>query len=108
MGADTRAKSVELNAALNVQCKAAIVRGSTLDSAGRVQIQRMVGFDMGPTTFAGLGCIACKFMDEKLAKEAAWALIPSWSGRAPGSDGCWLKTGQVLGAALVTIPLFYG
>lgn len=72
MEANTRADSAKLNATLNLQRKAALVRGGAVDHAGRVQVQRMLDFDMGRTIFAGLGGIARKIMDEKLAKEAVW------------------------------------
>ena len=72
MDTNTRAACAELNATLNLQRKAALVRGGAVDHAGRVQVQRMLDFDMGRTIFAGLGGIARKIMDEKLAKEAVW------------------------------------
>ena len=72
MDTNTRAACAELNATLNLQRKAALMRGGAVDHAGRVQVQRMLDFDMGRTIFAGLGGIARKIMDEKLAKEAVW------------------------------------
>jgi hypothetical protein len=72
MDTNTRAACAELDATLNLQRKAALVRGGAVDHAGRVQVQRMLDFDMGRTIFAGLGGIARKIMDEKLAKEAVW------------------------------------
>lgn len=57
---------------LNLQRKAAIARGGPTDNAGQVTVTRMVDFDMGRTIFGGLSGVARKFMDEKLAKEAAW------------------------------------
>ncbi|MEX1167508.1 MAG: hypothetical protein WEK74_11695 [Hydrogenophaga sp.] len=67
-----KAECAELNAPLNLQRKAAIVRGGALDHAGHVRVQRMEGFDMGRTIFAGLQGIAAKIMDEKLAKQVVW------------------------------------
>ena len=64
--------SADLQAALNVQRKAAITQGGAVDHAGRVRISRMTGFDMNRTIFGGLEGIARKFMDEKLAKEVEW------------------------------------
>jgi len=64
--------SAELKATLNLQRKAAIIGGGAFDHAGRVQVTRMADFDMNRTIFGGLEGIGRKFMDEKLAKEAAW------------------------------------
>ena len=68
-----RTECTELNATLNLQRKAAIVRGGAFDHAGHVQVDRMVDFDMNRTIFAGLGGIARKIMDEKIAKNTKWA-----------------------------------
>ena len=67
-----KAECAALNATLNLQRKAAIVRGGAVDHAGHVQVQRMDGFDMSRTIFAGLRGIAAKIMDEKLAKQVVW------------------------------------
>lgn len=72
MATNTNAGSAELKATLNLQRKAAITRGGAFDHAGRVQVTRMADFDMNRTIFGGLEGIGRKFMDEKLAKEAAW------------------------------------
>ncbi len=61
-----------MNAALNLQRKAAITRGGAFDHAGRVQVERMANFDMGRTIFGGLEGLARKIMDEKLAKVSVW------------------------------------
>ncbi len=61
-----------LEAALNLQRKAAIARGGAFDHAGQVSVERMADFDMNRTIFGGLNGIARRFMVEKLAKDPVW------------------------------------
>ena len=63
----------ELKATLNLQRKAAIVAGGAADHAGRVQVERMDGFDMRRTIFGALSGLPKMFMEEKLAKEPVWS-----------------------------------
>jgi hypothetical protein len=71
-GTNASTECTELNATLNLQRKAAIARGGAFDHAGHVRVARMADFDMDSTIFSGLGGIARKIMDEKLAKKTAW------------------------------------
>lgn len=72
MNTSTSAERARLKAILNVQRKAAIVRGGAIDHAGQVRVERMVDFDMSRTIFNGLTGIASRFMTEKLARQAVW------------------------------------
>lgn len=72
MSTKTTTNSAGLKATLSLQRKAAITRGGAFDYTGQVAVTRMADFDMERTIFGGLTGIARKFMDEKLAKEAAW------------------------------------
>lgn len=66
-----------LDAALNLQRKAAIAGGGAFDHAGDVAVVRMAQFDMNRTIFGGLTGIGRRFMTEKLAKEAIWDAEPA-------------------------------
>jgi hypothetical protein len=69
----TAPNSAQLDAALNLQRKAAIAAGGAVDHAGRVQVVSMKSFDMGKTIFGGLeGFIPRTVMQDKLAKEPIW------------------------------------
>ena len=72
MSSQATGESAELKATLNLQRKAAITAGGATDHAGRVQVERMVGFDMGRTIFGALSGLPKMFMEEKLAKEPVW------------------------------------
>ena len=72
MDATNRVERAALNATLNLQRKAALVRGGAVDHAGQVQVDGMAGFDLNRTIFAGLDGIARKIMNEKLAKQVVW------------------------------------
>ena len=72
MSTETTGESSGLKATLNLQRKAAITAGGAEDHAGRVQVERMVNFDMGKTIFGGLSGLPKMFMEEKLAKEPVW------------------------------------
>jgi hypothetical protein len=70
---DETAATHQLDAALNLQRKAAIVAGGAVDHAGRVRVVPMEDFDMQKTIFGGLeGFIPRTVMQDKLAKEAIW------------------------------------
>lgn len=73
MSTQATGESSELKATLNLQRKAAIVAGGAADHAGRVQVERMVGFDMRRTIFGALSGLPKMFMEEKLAKEPVWS-----------------------------------
>lgn len=61
----------QLDAALNLQRKAAIVAGGAIDHAGRVRVVPMEDFDMQKTIFGSLeGTIPRLVMQDKLAREA--------------------------------------
>ncbi|MGQ7848125.1 hypothetical protein ACUNV4_26755 [Granulosicoccus sp. 3-233] len=64
-----------LDATLNLQRKAAITRGGAFDHGGQVRVRRLSDFDMNRTIFGGLGGLARKFMDEKLAREVEWDAV---------------------------------
>ncbi|MEZ5700752.1 MAG: hypothetical protein R3E42_00375 [Burkholderiaceae bacterium] len=72
METHAHAERSHLDATLNLQRKAALVRGGAQDHAGRLQVVRMTGFDMNRTIFGGLEGIGRKIMEDKLAKEAHW------------------------------------
>lgn len=86
MGMNSSAEGAELNATLNLQRKAAIVRGGAIDHAGHVKVERMLDFDMNRTIFAGLGGIGRKIMDERLAKASTWE-----QGFAAGIEAAYAK-----------------
>ena len=69
---DTTTESSGLKATLNHQRRAAITRGGAFDHAGKVTVERMVGFDMKRTIFGALSGVPKMFMEEKLAKEPVW------------------------------------
>ena len=69
---DTTTESSGLKATLNHQRRAAITRGGAFDYAGKVTVERMVGFDMKRTIFGALSGVPKMFMEEKLAKEPVW------------------------------------
>lgn len=63
-----------LDAALNLQRKAALVAGGAVDHAGRVRVVPMANFDMGKTIFGGLqGTVPRLVMRDKLTKEPFWS-----------------------------------
>ena len=72
MSTNTPTESAELKATLNLQRKASITGGGAFDHAGRVRVERMVGFDMKRTIFGALEGVPKMFMTEKLAKEPVW------------------------------------
>lgn len=72
MSNDTTAEAAGLKANLNLQRRAAIARGGAYDHAGKVQVERMAGFDMKRTIFGALSGVPKMFMEEKLAKEPVW------------------------------------
>lgn len=66
--------NAQLDAALNLQRKAAIVAGGAVDHAGRVQVVAMEEFDMQKTIFGSLeGTIQRAVMQDKLAREPRWS-----------------------------------
>ncbi len=69
---DTTTEGSSLKATLNHQRRAAITRGGAFDHAGKVTVERMVGFDMKRTIFGALSGVPKMFMEEKLAKEPVW------------------------------------
>ena len=69
---DATTEGSALKATLNLQRKAAITNGGAADHAGRVTVERMVGFDMKRTIFGALTGVPKMFMEEKLAKEPVW------------------------------------
>ncbi len=69
---DISTESASLKASLNHQRRAAITHGGAVDHAGRVTVERMVGFDMTRTIFGALTGVPKMFMTEKLAKEPVW------------------------------------
>jgi len=73
MSTQETTEGAELKASLNLQRKAAITAGGAIDHAGRVQVERMVNFDMKRTIFGALSGLPAKFMEEKLAKEPVWS-----------------------------------
>ena len=72
MANDTTTEAAGLKANLNLQRRAAIATGGAVDHAGKVQVERMVGFDMKRTIFGALSGVPKMFMEEKLAKEPVW------------------------------------
>lgn len=63
----------QIDAALNIQRKAAIVAGGAIDHAGRVRVVPMENFDMQKTIFGSLeGTLQRTVMKDKLAKEPVW------------------------------------
>ena len=72
MSTNATTESSELKATLNLQRKAAITRGGAFDHAGKVRVERLVGFDMKRTIFGALEGVPKMFMAEKLAKEPVW------------------------------------
>jgi hypothetical protein len=74
---DTTTESSGLKATLNHQRRAAITRGGAFDHAGKVTVERMVGFDMKRTIFGALSGVPKMFMEEKLAKEPVWSTTAS-------------------------------
>lgn len=63
-----------LDAALNLQRKAAIAGGRATDHAGRVQVVPMKDFDMGRTIFGGVrGALPRMVLKAKLANEVYWS-----------------------------------
>lgn len=73
MSTDTPTDASGLTAGLNLQRKAAIVRGGAVDHAGRVRIERHDDFDMGRTIFGALGGLPKMVMEDKLAKVPVWS-----------------------------------
>ncbi len=70
---DVALHSAQLDAALNLQRKAAIVAGGAIDHVGRVEVVPMEDFDMGKTIFGGMqGTVPRTVMRDKLAKEVIW------------------------------------
>lgn len=68
------APAPQLDAALNLQRKAALVAGGAVDHAGRVRIEPMGDFDLGRTIFGGLqGKVQRAVMIEKLGREPFWS-----------------------------------
>jgi len=72
MNANISTESAELKATLNLQRKASITRGGAFDHAGKVRVERLIGFDMKRTIFGALEGVPKMFMTEKLAKEPVW------------------------------------
>lgn len=71
---ETTLPQAQIDAALNLQRKAAIIAGGAVDHAGRVQVVPMEDFDMQKTIFGGLeGLIPRTVMRDKLAREAYWS-----------------------------------
>lgn len=63
-----------LDAALNLQRKAAIAGGRATDHAGRVQVVPMKDFDMARTIFGGVrGALPRMVLKAKLANEVYWS-----------------------------------
>ncbi|MEZ5739067.1 MAG: hypothetical protein R3E68_06085 [Burkholderiaceae bacterium] len=83
MNNHSRAGRAELTAPLNLQRKAAILRGGAFDHAGRVQVRPMAEFDMDRTIFGGLEGIARKIMAEKLARDSVWSPLPRLTSKPP-------------------------
>ena len=70
--ADSALNDTRLNATLNLQRKAAILRGGATDHAGQVEVVRMENLEMDKTIFGALKGLPRMFMEEKLGKEAVW------------------------------------
>jgi len=70
----TPAPNTQLDAALNLQRKAAILAGGAVDHAGRVRVVSIEDFDMQRTIFGSLqGTLQRTVMYDKLAKEPVWS-----------------------------------
>ena len=77
MSTNAATESSQLKATLNLQRKAAITGGGAFDHAGKVRVERLVGFDMKRTIFGALEGVPKMFMTEKLAKEPVWNDAPA-------------------------------